>query len=160
MIYSGSPVETPFPRSCLLLGCEQMTFSSVWSGDFVLIQLTSLLFFFQNTFWEVETDTCVTTWCQCGVSKWPRGAGANYNQGKVLFIALLCQRQPHEGPILIFEIPHSSFLTHTFSDLMFDVFLIHPFHAQVKKFFDALWADQHQLHDETSSTSVSREKEI
>lgn len=160
MIYSGSPVETPFPRSCLLLGCEQMTFSSVWSGDFVLIQLTSLLFFFQNTFWEVETDTCVTTWCQCGVSKWPRGAGANYNQGKVLFYCAAMPATTTRGPHP--NIWDSSFLilSHTFSDLMFDVFLIHPFHAQVKKFFDALWADQHQLHDETSSTSVSREKEI
>lgn len=160
MIYSGSPVETPFPRSCLLLGCEQMTFSSVWSGDFVLIQLTSLLFFFRIHFEKLKQIPVLQLDASVEFQSDQEVQEQIITKVRFYFIALLCQRQPHEGPILIFEIPHSSFLTHTFSDLMFDVFLIHPFHAQVKKFFDALWADQHQLHDETSPTSVSREKEI
>lgn len=70
-------------RSCLLLGCEP-----VWGLEAVnmmrtVIQLGSLSF--QNTFWEVEKYTCVTTQCQCGVSEWPRDAGAIYNKGIFTF---------------------------------------------------------------------------
>ena len=42
---------------------------------------------FQNSFWEAETDTSAAARCQCGVSEWPRGAGAIYRKGMFL---LLC----------------------------------------------------------------------
>ena len=91
------------PRSCLLLSCKQMTVSSVWSAA-VVKGLTGSALSFQNTLWEVKTDTCVTTRCQCGVSEGPWGAGAACYKGVCSFSGsfMCCAIVNHMGSLSFF----------------------------------------------------------
>ena len=81
-----SSFKNPHFRS---LSC-QLFVSRLWTDESAACGLrtwgcrcnTAWLFLsFQTSFWEVETDSCAAARCQCGVSEWPRGAGAIYHKG-------------------------------------------------------------------------------